>query len=90
MRSAMSKAAKLIEDEQLQRMLGQEYQHRQLRSKLHLHTCQGCDVELTCCCADRRALDRVTGEPRAFYCVSCQEYRNDLLTLTGADAEDIT
>lgn len=69
---------RILQDNQLQEMLSQEYQHQQVGIKLHTHRCHECDAQLTCCCQDRRERDRGTGEPRLFWCVSCIASREEL------------
>lgn len=53
---------------------------------IHTHKCYACDDPLTCCCADRRQMDRLTGKERRLYCVWCQmvEDVKDALISKGA------
>jgi hypothetical protein len=64
-------------DGEFNRLLSQEYQRQQSRSILHTHVCEGCGARLTCCCEDRRGKDRLTGALRSFYCLACQEDRQE-------------
>lgn len=40
---------------------------------IHQHKCSHCGAPLTCCCPSPLQMDRMTGEPRKFECVSCME-----------------
>lgn len=66
----------LEHEDPLQKVLAGTWLYRD--ATIHTHTCQGCDVELTCVCGDRRERDRLTGRRRLFYCLSCQDLKQDL------------
>jgi len=38
---------------------------------IHEHECSRCEAPLTCCCPSPLQVDRMTGKPRIFECVSC-------------------
>ena len=45
---------------------------------IHTHKCYLCEAELTCCCPDRRDVDRVTGKERRILCLDCEQMQKEL------------
>ena len=45
---------------------------------IHQHECEVCEAKLTCCCPDRRSIDRLTGKRRKFYCLTCEQISRGL------------
>jgi hypothetical protein len=39
---------------------------------IHTHKCVECQVSMTCCCEDRRDVDRLTGKRRSLRCLGCE------------------
>jgi hypothetical protein len=39
---------------------------------IHTHKCVECQVPMTCCCEDRRDVNRLTGKRRPLRCATCE------------------
>jgi hypothetical protein len=39
---------------------------------IHTHKCIECQVPMTCCCEDRRDVNRLTGKRRPLRCATCE------------------
>lgn len=48
------------------------------QARLHLHTCSSCGDPVTCCCPDRRQVDRATGKVRKILCIFCDDLEKQL------------
>jgi RNase P subunit RPR2 len=61
----------------MQSLLEMAYQKQQagLRAGIHEHECHACSKVLSCCCGDRRKMDRMTGKRRVFWCLECAEFK---------------
>ena len=57
---------------------------------MHQHQCAACDQPLTCCCDDRRGIDRETGKKRRILCRDCFEMERLLKAYYAGDLEATT
>lgn len=75
-------------DSQLHRLLAlskEHYQRLNHGSILHEHVCTECGRTVTCCCKDRRRVDRLSMRARRIRCVECLEMGE-----MGEEASDVT
>jgi hypothetical protein len=62
-----------------QNLLEQADARQRTRAGIHTHRCWSCEEEMTCCCGDRRQVDRLTGKERRLLCLGCIEVRAAVL-----------
>jgi hypothetical protein len=55
----------------------------QAKMGIHQHNCFSCGDPLTCCCPDKRQIDRATGKQRKILCDFCAELERQLKEFYG-------